>query len=418
MLALWFAYLLIAEAVDTSSYAFDSDASWAIISTNLSNQLGDKKSMYQTFMEDCNMASKRKGEEPCDDSENHRIYMNAHQPRSMKNYTKSGFHKQKAPEVLFALLKKFWENNRHTKKKQVEWSYSTPLHNNWQVPTEMIHVGDVDLSMGGGASFVSNISNLLRPVLEEWSNATLTSSAVYGIRTYYNQSILIPHVDRLPRVISAIINVDQQVDEPWVLEVYGHDGKAHNITMEPGDMILYESHSVIHGRPFPLNGSYFANIFVHFEPVSEPPTQRTTAKSSAASLNSTLPPYLMDASSWKNEYLRQFPNGWTTLSDVNGLISNQDLHMLQYLAQHDKTALTRPIKHKTGWQPIHRAAQLGNGEILDLLIQEVGVDVNTPCYLPFGVTPITIVTEMLGKNDPLVDRLNELGGRPYHELLY
>ena len=47
----------------------------------------------------------------------------------------------------------------------------------------------------------------------------------------------------------------------------GHDGKATNITMEPGQMILYESHSVIHGRPFPLRGNYYANVFVHFEPL-------------------------------------------------------------------------------------------------------------------------------------------------------
>jgi hypothetical protein len=32
-----------------------------------------------------------------------------------------------------------------------------------------------------------------------------------------------------------------------------------------GDMVLYESHSVIHGRPFPLKGRYYANIFIHFE---------------------------------------------------------------------------------------------------------------------------------------------------------
>jgi prolyl 4-hydroxylase len=80
--------------------------------------------------------------------------------------------------------------------------------------------------------------------------------------------------------------------------VYGHDGKATNVTMEPGDMILYESHSVLHGtllleayfdtlkctsrlsnsqsypeivrqnvgRPFALKGRFMANIFIHFEP--------------------------------------------------------------------------------------------------------------------------------------------------------
>lgn len=79
-------------------------------------------------------------------------------------------------------------------------------------------------------------------------------------------AVLAPHVDRLPLVSSAIVNVAQDVDEPWPIEVYGHDGRAYNVTMEPGDMVLYESHSLLHGRPFPLKGRYFANVFIHFQP--------------------------------------------------------------------------------------------------------------------------------------------------------
>jgi hypothetical protein len=37
------------------------------------------------------------------------------------------------------------------------------------------------------------------------------------------------------------------------LEVIGHDGKAANITMVPGDLVLYESHSVLHGVRSSLN---------------------------------------------------------------------------------------------------------------------------------------------------------------------
>ena len=59
----------------------------------------------------------------------------------------------------------------------------------------------------------------------------------------------------------AVVNVDQDVDEPWPLEVYGHDEKATNVTMRPGDMVLYESHSVIHGRPFPLKGKLLNSIW-------------------------------------------------------------------------------------------------------------------------------------------------------------
>jgi hypothetical protein len=62
----------------------------------------------------------------------------------------------------------------------------------------------------------------------------LTQCSLYGVRVYYEGSVLAPHVDRLPLVSSAIINVAQDVDEPWPLEVIGHDGRAENVTMEPG----------------------------------------------------------------------------------------------------------------------------------------------------------------------------------------
>lgn len=38
---------------------------------------------------------------------------------------------------------------------------------------------------------------------------------MYGIRVYPSGAVLATHVDRLPLVASAIINVDQDVDEPW-----------------------------------------------------------------------------------------------------------------------------------------------------------------------------------------------------------
>lgn len=34
-------------------------------------------------------------------------------------------------------------------------------------------------------------------------------------------------------------------------------------------MVLYESRTVIHGRPYPLKGQFLANMFVHFEPTAD-----------------------------------------------------------------------------------------------------------------------------------------------------
>eukprot|EP00977_Amphora_coffeiformis_P018814 scaffold6749_cov162-Amphora_coffeaeformis.AAC.9 len=64
------------------------------------------------------------------------------------------------------------------------------------------------------------------------------------------------------RRIAAPVEIMYSLHSFFQLEVIGHDGKAYNVTMEPGDMVLYESHSILHGRPFPLKGRFMANIFV------------------------------------------------------------------------------------------------------------------------------------------------------------
>ena len=129
----------------------------------------------------------------------------------------------------------------------------------WECPTWMLNIEDPKLK-GSGSKLKNTIWEIARHALEEWTQEELTPTSLYGIRKYITGSILSTHVDRLPLVTSAIINVAQDVDEPWPLEVFGHDGYAVNITMEPGDMILYESHSILHGRPFPLVGRYYANV--------------------------------------------------------------------------------------------------------------------------------------------------------------
>ena len=65
------------------------------------------------------------------------------------------------------------------------------------------------------------------------------------------------------------MNIDQDVDEDWPLEVYDHEGKVHQVIIKPGEMVFYESATVIHGRPTPFNGKYFANIFCHFRPIDK-----------------------------------------------------------------------------------------------------------------------------------------------------
>jgi hypothetical protein len=236
-------------------YKCFDNLSWAIDSRTLSDGMG-KQQEYNRFIDGCRKAAGVNSYAMCDAEENLRMQMNYFQPRSVQNYTATGFYKTRAPEAVFRLLQEFWEENKD--KSTVEWHKPTTYHNNWEIPPTIIRVDNKKLT-GGGKPLQAAISDAARDVMEAWTGQRQAATSVYGIRIYHNQSILSPHVDRLPLVSSAIINVAQSVDEPWPLEVYDHDGVAHNVTMEPGDMVLYESHSVIHGRPYPLQGKLYAN---------------------------------------------------------------------------------------------------------------------------------------------------------------
>ena len=62
------------------------------------------------------------------------------------------------------------------------------------------------------------------------------------------------------------IQIDQKVDINWPLNLIDLKGKKQKIFLRPGEMLLYESAKVMHGRQEPFDGEYFDNVFVHFQP--------------------------------------------------------------------------------------------------------------------------------------------------------
>ena len=226
--------------------------------------LGDKQGFYEQYMQKWKQSLIDEDADPeyADNEELERVLGNLEQPAMVVNYTSTGYTKIRAPEELRNMLTQFWEDNKH---EQEEEDHQTIL-NQFENITTMVNVEDETLR-GGGNALKKAVWDAARMEVSKWTNGLdLVGSSMYGIRVYKRGNILLPHVDRLPLVCSAIINVAQDVEEPWPLEVYDRNGMAVNITMDPGDMVLYESHSLIHGRPFPLKGEYFANIFIHFEP--------------------------------------------------------------------------------------------------------------------------------------------------------
>lgn len=86
--------------------------------------------------------------------------------------------------------------------------------NHWERASEMVSVEDASLEYGG-FQLKQMIWNAARDTLQEWTGQQMAECSLYGVRVYKEGAVLAPHVDRLPLVSSAIINVAQDVDEPW-----------------------------------------------------------------------------------------------------------------------------------------------------------------------------------------------------------
>lgn len=213
--------------------------------------LGDRQSFYKKYMDGCHKYwsdhDRTHDANVCDDFEKQRIQHVRDQVHSMRNFTDLGYKKIKAPDELFNLILKFWNDNKNQGEEDEEWIPGNSFMNYWESMSTMVNVQHENLK-GGGFELMKIIWNESVNIISDWTGEKLVPSSMYGIRVYKEGAILAPHVDRLPLICSAIINVAQDVDGNWPLEVVGHDNIARNITMDPGDMVLYESHSVVHGK--------------------------------------------------------------------------------------------------------------------------------------------------------------------------
>lgn len=332
----------------------------------------------------------------------------------MVNYTSTGFKKIRAPKRVMDMLSSYWKANKDN-MKQEQWPVGNIYVNHWVSPTYMVSVEDATME-GGGFTLKQSVWEAVRPTIEEWTGMEQEPSSMYGIRAYTEGAILSPHVDRLPLVSSCIINVDQDVDEDWILEVFDRQGRAVNITMAPGDMVLYESGSLLHGRPFPLNGRYYANIFIHFQPTGRPLNDSTNAY--LDTLDEIYPPYILPNSPELVNWRMRNPQGWKRPSpsapiqqfpgpEGHKFAAYGDLDGLKKLVKTNRHVLHS--KDENGWLPIHEAARSGHKDIVEFLVKN-GADKNVRNGPDKdGSSPLNIALEYLPGGHPVTQYLMSIG---------
>jgi len=391
--------------------------------------LGDKQKMYDDFIKGCH-DKYPKQKRSCDNTERDRVAMSLRQPSSMQNYTDIGFKKIRTPDAVWKLLSDFWDKNKDNRMSE-NWPKGNTYTNHWVAPTYMVSVENKALR-GGGSILKQAIWDAARDTLQEWTGHELTACSLYGIRVYTEGAVLATHVDRLPLVSSAIVNVAQDVDEPWPIEVIGHDGQAHNVTMEPGDMVLYESHSILHGRPFPMKGRFFANVFIHFEPTGH--TLRHDAKMDHGredvhekysksvknrhggheQENDGLPSYIKRGTPEADRWHQRHPDNQRSAkvrSDVTGSTAahsaakDGDTETLVEIVEIMGEKVVNG-KDSNGWTPLHEGARGGYQEIVEILVEE-GADINAKTNR--GETPLYWAEKQHGKKHPVAEFMRKLG---------
>jgi len=187
-----------------------------------------------------------------------RLGLNYVQPQLVRAVTNSGFSLRQLPTATFKWLKDWYDENK-VARHVVEHSVG-PCMNQHVAESVMTHLPDV---------LKEKLSQEVAHILRDWyGKGELKLTSIYGVRKYTNGAVLRMHVDTVnTHVVSAIINVDQSVDEDWPLVILDHDDNEHSLNMRPGDMLLYESAKLLHGRPSVFKGQHYDNIFIHYSPV-------------------------------------------------------------------------------------------------------------------------------------------------------
>lgn len=166
----------------------------------------------------------------------------------------------------------------------------------------------------------------------------------------------------------------------------------------------------MHGRPFPLKGRFYANIFIHFEPTGE-----HLYDGEWDEVDDFFPPYILPNSPEMKHWERQNPAGWKKQSPSAAQVTKQlghaaaavgDVEVLKEIAAEDRRALH--AADENGWQPIHEAVRGGHLDAVRLLVEH-GADINAVTNGGSGVSPYNIAIKSFSAAHPVAEFLEELG---------
>lgn len=170
-------------------------------------------------------------------------------------------------------------------------------------------------------------------------------------------------------------------------------------------LFVEQSHTVLHGRPFPLKGRFFANLFVHFIPIDHDFVNKNDAAVQRNSAGHESGNHDFDEDYARGEHYSDeevFTNHGQT--ELHRAAQKGDLAMARSILESDPDQIHG--KDRNGWQPLHEAVHSGHTELAKLLISH-GADVNHKTSN--GGTPLWWARGALELTHPLIVLLQDLG---------
>ena len=129
------------------------------------------------------------------------------------------------------------------------------------------------LKIPGHDDSIQRIGNALLPIVQEFAGTDLLFTVGFGPRVYQRGHVLIGHVDKYPTHTFGV-SVPLFADEQWDLHLMDlsvkSDHTVHTVTLNIGDLIVYEGIRMLHGRMEPYSGDHYCNIYFHYQPAEFP----------------------------------------------------------------------------------------------------------------------------------------------------
>ncbi|VEU39413.1 unnamed protein product [Pseudo-nitzschia multistriata] len=182
-----------------------------------------------------------------------------------RTFSSLGFAKGRLDDDIFANMGAFYYNNRNNAVNE-EWTGKGVFVNWWETDVRFVSIPWHTKRVW---------QDRLNTMVSKWAGVEIEETSMYGLRQYEEGARLLSHVDRIPtHAVSLIVNIAQNnLASPWPVEVFDHGDRLHEVTMEPGDIVYYESAKNLHSRNRPLTckqgGCQYVNLFTHYRPVGD-----------------------------------------------------------------------------------------------------------------------------------------------------